>query len=177
MYFNEIINSVHNSIRTHTANRRTAVRAIIIEEEKILMVRSNLGYYKLPGGGVEEGESHAGALAREVAEETGYLDCSVGNLLGVITEQRPDNSAPNACFQMESLHYICKLITKQKTAQALIGYELEEGYMPAWISIEAAIDANSSIYEVDSSQLFLPRENFVLQWLQSHNASIELEKN
>src|SRR5690606_38606498 len=133
---------------------------------KILMVRSNLGYYKLPGGGVEDGESHAEALVREVAEETGYLDCIVETRLGVITELREDAAEPDSCFQMESHHYFCKLNSKQKAAQALVGYELEEGYTPVWISAQKAFDANSTIYETDRTQLFIPRENFVLEWLR-----------
>ena len=46
-------------------NKRTAVRAIIFNENKLLMVKSNLGDYKLPGGGVEKGESHEEAIKRE----------------------------------------------------------------------------------------------------------------
>ncbi|WP_230500347.1 NUDIX hydrolase [Sutcliffiella rhizosphaerae] len=52
---------------------REAVRAVIIQNDKILMVQSNIGDYKFPGGGVEINESHEEAIMREVAEETGHL--------------------------------------------------------------------------------------------------------
>jgi ADP-ribose pyrophosphatase YjhB (NUDIX family) len=39
---------------------REAVRAIIIVDNKILLIRSNRGDYKFPGGGLEEKENHSG---------------------------------------------------------------------------------------------------------------------
>lgn len=166
MYFNKTFSSINSTETPKNINRRTAVRAIIIEGEKILLVRSNLGYYKLPGGGVEEGESHAMALIREVAEETGFLNCNVGEKLGITLEQRPDNSAANSCFQMESHHFQCELGDKKMASQALLGYELEEGYKPVWVPLQNAIDTNESLYETDKSLVFIPRENYVLKLLK-----------
>lgn len=168
MHFKKTISFIGSIEKPKNIIRRTAVRAIIIEEEKILMVRSNLGYYKLPGGGVDEGEYLAEALQREVAEETGYLSCSIIEELGLISEQRPDHSEPDSYFHMDSYHYICRLENKNKISQALIGYEMEEGYTPVWISIKEALDANTIIYESDKTLIFIPRENFVLEWLKVH---------
>ncbi|WP_052131396.1 NUDIX hydrolase [Planococcus sp. CAU13] len=172
MYFKKTFSFIDNSATPTNIIRRTAVRAIIIEKTKILMVRSNFGYYKLPGGGVEFGESHAEALAREVAEETGYLYCSVGEEVGIISEQRPDYSMKESYFHMNSYHYICTLENKDKDEQSLIGYELEEGYTPVWISLEEAVDTNNEVYRTDKSHLFILRENFVLEWLLIHNYSV-----
>lgn len=53
--------------------RRPSVRAIIIREDKVLMIHSKkYDYYKFPGGGPDKGESHIQALIREVKEESGY---------------------------------------------------------------------------------------------------------
>ena len=52
---------------------RHAVRAIIIQDNKILMVHTNKGDYKFPGGGIKKAESHEEALRREVIEETGLM--------------------------------------------------------------------------------------------------------
>ena len=38
-------------------NQRTAVRGVIHYQNKILMVQTNRGDYKFPGGGMEEGET------------------------------------------------------------------------------------------------------------------------
>jgi 8-oxo-dGTP diphosphatase len=52
-----------------------AVSAVIFREGKVLLVRRarspGKGFYSLPGGRVEHGESLHTALAREVDEETG----------------------------------------------------------------------------------------------------------
>jgi len=67
---------------------RVNVAAAIVREGQILVVEfsDEEGYhYNLPGGGVEEGETILGALAREVVEETG-VEAEIGPLL-MIWEQ------------------------------------------------------------------------------------------
>ena len=62
---------------------RVGARAIIIEDEAILLNEFANGlYYNLPGGGAEPGESLRETVTREVKEETG-LDIEVGELLFV----------------------------------------------------------------------------------------------
>lgn len=53
---------------------RVRVAALLLREGKVVTVRHRSGrlrYHLLPGGGVSWGETLAGALTREVAEETG----------------------------------------------------------------------------------------------------------
>lgn len=54
---------------------RKAVRTIVIDGSKILITQykteKNLGYYDLPGGKIEEGETAEEASIRECKEETG----------------------------------------------------------------------------------------------------------
>lgn len=60
---------------------RLAVRAILLEQDRLLLVNAWPGkdcdLWCAPGGGVEPGQSLPGNLMREVAEETG-LSISVG---------------------------------------------------------------------------------------------------
>jgi 8-oxo-dGTP diphosphatase len=62
-----------------------AVSAVIFRDGKILLVRRarspGKGFYSLPGGRVEFGESLLAALHREVDEETG-LTIAIGGLAG-----------------------------------------------------------------------------------------------
>ena len=60
------------------------VRGIIMRDGKLAMQCSRDGEYKLPGGGVESGESRIDALVREVREETG-LTLTRFRLCSVIT--------------------------------------------------------------------------------------------
>ena len=58
----------------HVERIRHCARGIVIEEGKVLLsYLSNTGYYMIPGGGVEEGESLAKCCERELLEETGII--------------------------------------------------------------------------------------------------------
>ena len=65
---------------------QVAVGAIVIYEERLLMVRRGRdpgrGLWSLPGGRLENGEYLHQALVREVKEETG-LDVAPGPLVGI----------------------------------------------------------------------------------------------
>jgi 8-oxo-dGTP pyrophosphatase MutT (NUDIX family) len=61
------------------------VGALVERAGELLMVRQD-GQWMLPGGEVERGESHAEALVRELAEETG-IDVDPG-LLRAVVENR-----------------------------------------------------------------------------------------
>jgi ADP-ribose pyrophosphatase YjhB (NUDIX family) len=55
------------------------------EQEILLMRRSDNGFWGLPGGFVELGESVSEAARREVAEETGWV-VEIGRLIGVYSD-------------------------------------------------------------------------------------------
>jgi 8-oxo-dGTP pyrophosphatase MutT (NUDIX family) len=51
---------------------RVAVRVLVVQNEKILLVReSDDGWWALPGGGVDHGETVESTLTREIEEELG----------------------------------------------------------------------------------------------------------
>lgn len=168
MDFNKTISCIQQSAKTQKIIHRTAVRAILIENDEILMVRSRLGYYKLPGGGLEKGETLETALLREVTEETGYTDCRIIRELGIVSEHRPDQAVADCNFHMDSFYFLCELPTKDKTMPSLVGYELEEEYTAVWVSVQQAIESNTAVTEKEGSKPFLQRENFVLEWLQEN---------
>ena len=77
----EILTEIHRKKGINVNGKtihRTAVRAVILRARELLMVySSNVGDYKCPGGGVDLGESHEQALARELREECGASLLSV----------------------------------------------------------------------------------------------------
>ncbi|MGB0497517.1 MAG: NUDIX domain-containing protein [Rubricella sp.] len=74
---------------------RLAVRALIVEEDRLLLVNAypdrKSDLWCAPGGGVEAHASLPENLMREVFEETG-LTISVGGLAGVNEFHAPDGS-------------------------------------------------------------------------------------
>ena len=64
-----------------------AVSAIVTDaQDRILLIlRTDNGYWSIPGGGLKPGESVADATVREVKEETG-IDCQVTGLVGIYSD-------------------------------------------------------------------------------------------
>jgi 8-oxo-dGTP pyrophosphatase MutT (NUDIX family) len=142
---------------------RVAIRAIIMANNRILLVQSSRGDFKFPGGGLEENESHEECLKREVREESGYIHCIVKDKVGTVIERRIDEFIDNALFQMTSHYYLCDLATEDKTAQQLDGYEAELNFTPKWVTLEEAIKQNESLIERYEQNGWLKRETFVLK--------------
>lgn len=71
----KILTEIHRRAGIHAKGKtiyRTAVRGVILRGRNLLMIHSShVGDYKFPGGGVDEGETHAQALSREIQEECG----------------------------------------------------------------------------------------------------------
>jgi 8-oxo-dGTP pyrophosphatase MutT (NUDIX family) len=149
---------------------RIAIRAIIMTNNRILLVQSNRGDYKFPGGGLEENESHEDCLKREVREETGYIHCIVKDKAGTVIEQRMDEYRNNTLFQMTSHYYLCHLANKEKEAQQLDEYEAILDFTPKWVSLEEAIKQNEKLIERYEQNSWLRRETFVLRQLKEVHA-------
>ena len=70
-----------------TAQIRPGVSAVIFDASGrvLLQRRTDNGLWGLPGGAVEYGESVAGAVLREIREETG-LEATIVRLIGVYSD-------------------------------------------------------------------------------------------
>ena len=147
MLFNKIIQENIDNLNNPKLNKRKAVRAIIFNEsnDKILLINTNLGDYKFPGGGIKKNESDNDALKREVKEETGFVVTGKIDLIGKITERGPDSFEENAIFEMESFYYLCKISNDIKQEQNLEDYEKELEFKPVFIPIEDAITKNEEL--------------------------------
>lgn len=73
---------------------RVSVKALILNDarDKFLIARESIGFWGLPGGGLEWGASPQEDLAREIAEEMGLPVASVAaNPSYFVTEQQVKN--------------------------------------------------------------------------------------
>ncbi|MGD6774873.1 NUDIX hydrolase [Sutcliffiella horikoshii] len=159
MYFNKFIGI--EKVESKHIKVREAVRAIVIKDGHILMVHSNKGDFKFPGGGVESGETHSEALIREVLEETGYVNTVVGDKFGVYLERREDVFDQSLLFEMNSHYYFCECLG-EPVAQQLEGYEIEQGFTAKWITIEEAISQNERAQKLSGHNGWIERETYVL---------------
>lgn len=144
---------------------REAVRGIIMKNSKILLIYSEKnGDYKLPGGGIEEGETPKEALIREVQEEAGIRVEVEEEMLQVMEY---DEGQYDDCdvFKMLSTYYKCREIKKMK--QNLDSYEVEMGFIPKWVELDEAILQNNKILESLNYPRWTKRETQVLEYIKN----------
>lgn len=113
---------------------RQATRAIVFDKDNFvaLLHATKYNYYKLPGGGVEEGEDHITALKRECLEEIG-CDIEVVEELGTVLEYRKMYG-----LRQTSYCYLARLVGNKGTPQ-LMQDEMEEGFQTVWLPIKDAL--------------------------------------
>ncbi|MGO4109413.1 NUDIX hydrolase [Paenibacillus sp. YAF4_2] len=141
---------------------RYASRGVLVDHngQVAMMYMAELDLYKLPGGGIEEGESPEEAFLRETIEETGY-EAKVVHELGVVEEHKNRNR-----FLQYSYCYLAK--AQRSTEQtSLTEAEEQLGMSVQWMTIRQAIevmekDTNSSAD--DYGNLFmLMRDRMILK--------------
>ena len=139
-----------------TFTKRYAARAVLVDQNwRVALINATKrGYYKLPGGGIEDGELILEALDREVAEEAGYR-LKVLDELGISTERRSKFNQHNISYG-----YLCR--ATKFIGTTLMEDEAEDGFELQWfdsidqaIAAVAAIDTSDMIYQ---AKFFTKRE-------------------
>jgi len=168
LIFNKVLTSGDCSNRD-SYFRRQVVRAVVFKDDKLLLINTNKGDYKFPGGGIEQNESHSETLTREVIEETGYHVDNVNEPVGIVIERKPDKFDSTKIFEMTSYYYLCD-IGRRQVEQTLDEYEAEQGFKPVWISLNEALAKNKELIEQKKNGLnpWVIRETIVMQELKSN---------
>ncbi len=120
-------------VELDSSRRRDVVKAVILREKKLLIVRESFGDYNLPGGTYESGEGDTDALLREVKEETAYSDVRVGRFLGQAE-----------VFYVSPTH---KLNTVRRVSAYAVdvqdkldkNFKGEDGFESMWVDVEDGI--------------------------------------
>ncbi len=119
-----------NRYETITKTREGS-RAIIVRDGKILLTHElNSGWWLIPGGGLEKGETPEKCVIREVEEETGYLVRPLRQFL-VMHEYYED-------YRYTGYFFVCEVTGKGQ--MDLTEEEKQRGVQPEWVPLKEAID-------------------------------------
>jgi len=125
---------------------RHAARAVVFDAEGLvaLLHATKTHYYKLPGGGMDDGESKEAALKRECLEEIG-CDVKILFELGSVLEYRKKYS-----LKQTSYCYMAEVVG-EKGAPHLEPDELAEGFQTVWLPLSEALakvrESQPTVYE------------------------------
>lgn len=139
---------------------RESARAVVFDADgKIALLHvTKKNYYKLPGGGLDEGEDIMTALRRECQEEIG-CDIEVIGEIGSIIEYRKIFT-----LKQTSFCYVAKVVG-EKGVPSFTGSEVEDGFKEVWLSYddtERAL-AESRATDYEGSAYIVPRDIFLLK--------------
>lgn len=119
-----------NAHRTFSKTR-AGCRGIVIKDSLMLISHElRTGWYLIPGGGLEDGETAEECCAREIREETGYLVKPVSHLL-TIHEYYEE-------YKYVSDYFLCEIMGRAE--QELTAGEIERGLTPEWIAPEKMLE-------------------------------------
>lgn len=139
VYFDEVIGVEKTAGKTVGA--RVSVRGVVIRDGKVLMIATNRGDVSFPGGGIDEGETHARALEREMLEETGYETTCVGDYLGQVIYRKIDKFDHSKLYEITTRYFLCQVVDAP-VAQKLCASEVALDFKAVWLEPEEAMKHN-----------------------------------
>lgn len=146
---------------------RPSVRAIIFQGGKLALIHNGkFDYYMFPGGGIEAGESHEEALAREVKEESGLVVIpesirEYGSALRLSKSSHFDNTI----FEQENFYYFCEVQAEPDMPEYDI-HEIEEQYSLVYLTPEEAIRRNrTNDHGEENGGVWIERETRMMELL------------
>lgn len=122
-------------------NRRAARTVLIDDDGKVAIIYvKKHNYYKIPGGGVEAGESSEDAAKREAFEESGCC-CEIIARLGQL-----ENDLPGWELHDISEGFLAHVVGAKQQPQ-LDDYEEERGFISEW-----APDLATAIAQIEANK-------------------------
>ncbi len=130
------------SVEFNNPRVRKGARGIIINSEGKIAIfnKANKNEYKLPGGGIDDGENPDEAFKREALEETG-CEIEIIKLLGTIEEHKSlDN------FKQTSYIFVAKVVNDTHKLN-LTQKEKDEGARLLWVDAFEALKLITDCYD------------------------------
>lgn len=122
------------SLKTQYELRKSA-RVILLNADGEIAVQhlQNYNFYKLPGGGVDAGETIEKAAKREAKEEVG-CDCEIIRPIGVVIEYRDKYKLIHISYC-----FVAKVVSPI-TAPAFEASEIKAGQTNIWVASERVLE-------------------------------------
>ena len=115
-------------------------RGFLVRDNKICIIHElKTGFYQIPGGALEKGETYEECCVREVREETGCV-VNVSEPIIRIDEYYGE-------WRFTGYYYMCNI--KQDGQQKLTDEEKENGAVVEWIDLEDAISIFATYKEYE----------------------------
>ena len=109
---------------------RAGSRAVVVRDGKILLSHETVsGWWLVPGGGMEEGETPEMCCVREVEEETGLIVQPVQKFLTLYEYYEE--------YRYISDYFVCAITGQGR--MHLTDAEVQRGLEPRWIPLEEAV--------------------------------------
>lgn len=158
---------------------RTAVRGIICQSGKYLVIPGKQGDCKFPGGGMEQGEFRFGTLTREVLEETGRFVKPDSIREGFLVHEKTVRQGEEVPV-MDSYYYFCEVAggaehmleeacesadTPELSGEASCKAEPKPEQGACWLPLSDMIARNENVRE-PSRAPWVVRELLVMRELQ-----------
>lgn len=151
-----------------TYKLREAVRAIVFNaDEKVALLKVvRDSYFKLPGGGVEDGEDFETALRRECLEEIG---CKIKNVspLGFTEEYWKEDTEKQISYC-----YVAELYGPKRNPD-LTQSEKDRGFETIWMTVDEAVTTLKSCKPTQWEGDYIPQRE--LLFLREFNKSKQIK--
>ena len=133
---------------TEEVVRTPASRGIIWKDGKLALIHSRtFGYYKFPGGGMEECEDLIDALIGEVREESG-LDVIPGSVREYGMSKRIEKGIWEYVLDQDSYYFICD-VSDRIYPQELGKHESVARFELEYVEPRVAVEANERYLSED----------------------------
>ncbi len=147
--------------------KRTTARGIIMKEDEVLLIfTKRYNDFSFPGGGVDPNESLEDGLLRELNEETGAQNVSVGAGFGKFEELSPIHYPEYDAMEQTSYYFLCTC-DKELGQASPEDYETKNGSAPVWVKLEVALEHNKRVIKGKESSIgkTIHRDTMIMEML------------
>lgn len=146
---------------------RYAVRGIFFVDGKLVLIKNKFDEVKIPGGGIEKGESEIDALLREVKEESGYdvIKESIEPFLE-IEEKRMSTHEEMIWHQFNRI-YLCKVADKFGEC-SFTEHEKKYDFKRVYCTIDEALAFNEAMAKKEKHSVWEYREYITFSKLKEY---------